>query len=110
MAVPLYDLKAYAWPILWLRYGSDHDVAIFTGRDWGLRAFGDGLVSLLLPVYLAQLGLGAFEIGAESIGTAARNLSDGVDDEAFVGNDLVRHGRVSLVSRRDVDRRRRRGR
>ncbi|MFN7086838.1 MAG: MFS transporter [Burkholderiales bacterium] len=29
----------------------------------GLRAFGDGFVSLLLPFYLALLGYGAFEIG-----------------------------------------------
>ena len=28
-----------------------------------LRAFGDGLVSLLLPAYLAALGHGPFEIG-----------------------------------------------
>ena len=28
-----------------------------------LRAFGDGLVSLLLPVYLALIGFSAFEIG-----------------------------------------------
>src|SRR3546814_14829325 len=28
----------------------------------GLRAFGDGLVSLLLPVYLATLGPAAFQI------------------------------------------------
>src|ERR687890_2519444 len=28
----------------------------------GLRAFGDGLVSLLLPAYLAALGHGPFEI------------------------------------------------
>ena len=31
----------------------------------GLRAFGDGLVSLLLPVYLLALGHGAFEIGVD---------------------------------------------
>src|SRR5450830_710449 len=30
----------------------------------GLRAFGDGYVSLLLPYYLTLLGFGAFEIGA----------------------------------------------
>ena len=29
----------------------------------GLRAFGDGFVSLLLPYYLTLLGYGAFEIG-----------------------------------------------
>ncbi len=30
----------------------------------GLRAFGDGYVSLLLPYYLTLLGYGALEIGA----------------------------------------------
>ena len=29
----------------------------------GLRAFGDGYVSLLLPVYLLSLGLTPFEVG-----------------------------------------------
>src|SRR5512138_3452080 len=28
-----------------------------------LRDFGDGFVAVLLPVYLAAIGLGAFEIG-----------------------------------------------
>jgi MFS family permease len=35
----------------------------------GIRAFGDGLASLLLPVYLSQLGFDAIEIGA--LATAA---------------------------------------
>ena len=29
----------------------------------GLRAFGDGFVSLLLPVYLLELGFGALQVG-----------------------------------------------
>ena len=36
-----------------------------------LRAFGDGLVSVLLPVYLARLGFGAFEIGLVATATLA---------------------------------------
>lgn len=35
----------------------------------GLRAFGDGFVSLLLPLYLIELGLGPLEIGAITAGT-----------------------------------------
>ncbi len=35
----------------------------------GLRAFGDGFVSLLLPVYLLQLGFGAFEVGVIATAT-----------------------------------------
>src|SRR3954466_8342492 len=36
-----------------------------------LRAFGDGLVSLLLPAYLAILGHGPFEIGLIATATLA---------------------------------------
>jgi MFS family permease len=35
----------------------------------GLRAFGDGFVSLLLPLYLIDLGLGPFQVGAITAGT-----------------------------------------
>ncbi len=36
----------------------------------GLRAFGDGFVSLLLPFYLTLLGFDALEIGVAEIGPA----------------------------------------
>jgi MFS family permease len=36
-----------------------------------LRAFGDGLVSLLLPAYLAGRGYGAFEVGLIATATLA---------------------------------------
>jgi len=43
-----------------------------------VRAFGDGFVALLLPVYLADLGFSAFAIGAivtsTLIGTALLTL------------------------------------
>ena len=55
----------------------------------GLRAFGDGLVSLLLPVYLAQLGLSALEIGALVTATLAGSsiltLSVGLAAHRFSG-------------------------
>ena len=35
----------------------------------GLRAFGDGFVSVLLPLYLIELGLGPLEVGAITAGT-----------------------------------------
>src|SRR4030095_10520343 len=35
----------------------------------GLRAFGDGFVSLLLPLYLITLGLTPFQVGAIATGT-----------------------------------------
>lgn len=37
----------------------------------GLRAFADGYVSLLLPIYLLSLGLGPFEVGAIATATLA---------------------------------------
>src|SRR5689334_21167021 len=46
-----------------------------------LRDFGDGLVALLLPVYLSALGLGAFEIGVVAtlalLGSALTSLALG---------------------------------
>ncbi len=46
-----------------------------------LRDFGDGFVAVLLPVYLAALGLGAFEVGAAStlalLGSALMTLGIG---------------------------------
>jgi MFS family permease len=48
----------------------------------GLRAFGDGYVALLVPIYLIELGVSAFEIGAivtgTLIGTALMTLSAGL--------------------------------
>jgi hypothetical protein len=35
----------------------------------GLRAFGDGFVSVLLPVYLLGLGLDELQIGAVATAT-----------------------------------------
>lgn len=35
-----YDIRAYAWPFLWLRYPDDHDVAVYRTRGGTLRAFG----------------------------------------------------------------------
>ena len=51
-------------------------VRILAGR--GIRAFGDGFVALLLPVYLIELGFNAFAIGSivasTLIGTAFLTL------------------------------------
>ena len=35
----------------------------------GLRAFGDGYVSLLLPLYLLELGFGTFDVGVIATAT-----------------------------------------
>jgi predicted MFS family arabinose efflux permease len=59
----------------------------------GLRAFGDGLVSLLLPVYLASLGFSAFEIGvlvtATLAGSSILTLSIGLLAHRFSGRTLL---------------------
>ena len=59
----------------------------------GLRAFGDGFVSLLLPVYLALLGFDAFRVGlltaATLAGSAALTL--------LVGFRAHRHGSRPLL-------------
>jgi MFS family permease len=58
---------------------SDDALRILTAR--GVRAFGDGFVALLLPIYLVELGFGALAIGAivtsTLIGTAILTLGVG---------------------------------
>jgi len=60
--------------------GTRDAVRILAAR--GLRAFGDGCVSLLVPIYLLQLGFSALEIGAivtsTLIGTALVTLWAGM--------------------------------
>lgn len=59
----------------------------------GLRAFTDGLVSILLPVYLLKLGYGAFEIGAivtsTLLGSALLTLSIGLFARRFPARRLL---------------------
>jgi MFS family permease len=59
----------------------------------GLRAFGDGFVALLLPIYLVELGFGALAIGAivtsTLIGTAVLTL--------WIGWVANRHSRRLLL-------------
>lgn len=53
---------------------------LYIGR--GLRAFGDGFISLLLPVYIAALGFNAFAVGAIAtatlLGSAALTVVVGI--------------------------------
>lgn len=64
---------------------------LYVGR--GLRAFGDGFVSLLLPVYITALGFDAFAVGlistATLLGSAALTI--------IVGLTAHRVGRRSLL-------------
>jgi predicted MFS family arabinose efflux permease len=68
----------------------------------GLRAFGDGLVSLLLPVYLAQLGLSAVEIGALVTATLAGSsiltLSVGLMAHRFSGRGILLSASALMIA------------
>ena len=59
----------------------------------GLRAFGDGYISLLLPVYLLSLGLSAFDVGiiatATLFGSGALTLSLGLCAHRFRTRSLL---------------------
>ncbi|WP_352633901.1 MFS transporter [Mesorhizobium sp. M0145] len=66
-----------------------------------MRAFGDGLVSLLLPAYLAALGFSAFEIGsvatATLAGSAALTLTVGFVAHHFSRRSLLIAAAVLMV-------------
>jgi MFS family permease len=64
---------------------------LFWGR--GLRAFGDGLVSLLLPAYLECLGFDAFRIGILTAATLAGSAAV----TTSVGMTAHRYGRRALM-------------
>ncbi|MEZ2132642.1 MULTISPECIES: MFS transporter [unclassified Sinorhizobium] len=68
----------------------------------GLRAFGDGLVSLLLPAYLATLGFNPFEIGvlatATLAGSAALTLAVGLVAHHFARRTLLIAAAVLMVA------------
>ncbi len=59
----------------------------------GLRAFGDGFVALVLPVYLTGLGLNAFQVGlittATLLGSAALTLGVGFVAHRFAARPLL---------------------
>jgi MFS family permease len=68
----------------------------------GLRAFGDGLVSLLLPVYLATLGFNVFQIGVLATvtlaGSAALTLGVGMVAHHFSRRALLIAASVLMVA------------
>ncbi|WP_292450151.1 MFS transporter [Mesorhizobium sp.] len=68
----------------------------------GLRAFGDGFVSLLLPAYLAVLGLNALQIGilasATLAGSAALTLSVGFVAHHFSRRSLLITAAVLMIA------------
>jgi MFS family permease len=66
-----------------------------------LRAFGDGLVSLLLPAYLAALGHGPFEIGliatATLAGSSVLTLLVGLQAHRLSGRGLLLGGAALMA-------------
>ncbi|MER8961692.1 MULTISPECIES: MFS transporter [unclassified Mesorhizobium] len=68
----------------------------------GLRAFGDGLVSILLPAYLATLGFDAFEIGTLSTatlaGSAVLTLAVGIVAHRFSRRALLTAAAVLMIA------------
>ena len=70
---------------------SAYTIRLLTAK--GLRAFGDGFVSLLLPLYLLELGFGAFEVGLIAsitlLGSGALTLAVGLTAHRFHYRSLL---------------------
>ena len=70
----------------WLPPETTSDAAVLLSAR-GVRAFGDGFVSVLLPVYLLSLGFSGLEIGgltaATLVGSAALTLCVGLIAHRF---------------------------
>src|SRR5215468_326462 len=71
---------------LWLPPDTSSDAEVLLAAR-GVRAFADGFVSVLLPVYLLGLGFQAFQIGAVAtatlVGSAALTLAVGLVAHRF---------------------------
>lgn len=80
--------------IRWLPAGTSGGASLLIAAR-GIRAFGDGFVSVLLPLHLSTIGLPASRIGvlttATLLGSAALTL--------IVGHAAVRWRRVALLLR-----------
>jgi MFS family permease len=76
----------------WLPPETTPDAAVLIAAR-GVRAFGDGFVSVLLPVYLLSLGLDGFQIGgvatATLFGSAALTLVVGLIAHRFKVRKLL---------------------
>jgi MFS family permease len=77
-------LKLRGWR--WLPSETTPDASVLLAAR-GVRAFGDGFVSVLLPVYLLDLGLDGFQIGglatATLVGSAVLTLGVGLIAHRF---------------------------
>jgi MFS family permease len=77
---------------LWLPPETTADAGVLLAAR-GVRAFADGFVSVLLPVYLLTLGFQAFQIGAVAtatlVGSAALTLLVGLVAHRFRTRPLL---------------------
>jgi predicted MFS family arabinose efflux permease len=77
----------------WLLPGNVRPEARLLLLSRGIRAFGDGVVSLVLPVYLSALGFDAFAIGVlvtvTLAGSSILTLSTGLSAHRFNGRALL---------------------
>lgn len=68
----------------------------------GFRAFGDGYMAVLLPVYLLDLGLGTMEVGVVStatmLGSALATLGVGAWGHRFASNRLLKGAALLMAA------------
>jgi len=85
----------------WLPPETSPDAAVLVAAR-GVRAFADGFVSVLLPVYLLSLGLDGFQIGAVAtatlVGSAALTLLIGFIAHRFRARPLLASAAVLMAA------------
>lgn len=81
--------------------GTVHDARVLLWTR-GIRAFGDGYISLLLPYYLTLLGFDAFDVGviitATLFGAGGMTLTAGLIAHRYRSRSLLMAGSVLLVA------------
>src|SRR5207248_11631898 len=85
----------------WLPPETTPDAAVLVAAR-GVRAFGDGFVSVLLPVYLLGLGFDGFQIGAVAtatlVGSSALTLLVGFIAHRFRARPLLSGAAVLMAA------------
>ena len=85
----------------WLPPETTPDAAVLVAAR-GVRAFGDGFVSVLLPVYLLGLGFDGFQIGAVAtatlVGSSALTLLVGFVAHRFRARPLLSSAALLMVA------------
>jgi MFS family permease len=81
--------------------GTVHDARVLLWTR-GIRAFGDGYISLLLPYYLTLLGFDAFQVGviitATLFGAGGMTLAVGLIAHRYRSRNLLMAGSALLVA------------